>query len=77
MATVLEGNKKDKNKKVMSSKEISQYLEDIARDLKIDLTKKYDDKEIEKIFSKMSSSLSDEILRNRHSKLEERSETNQ
>lgn len=51
MATILEGNR-DKNKKVMSSKEISQYLEDIARDLNIDLSKKYDDKEIERIFKK-------------------------
>jgi len=78
MSIILEGGKgKDKNRKIMSSKEISQYLEDIARDLKIDLSKEYDDEEIERIFSKMTTSLSEEILRNRHSKFEEKTETNQ
>ena len=38
MATLLAGNR-DKNKKIMSPKEVSQYLEGIARDLKIDLSK--------------------------------------
>ncbi|HET8794318.1 MAG TPA: hypothetical protein VFM31_11020 [Nitrososphaeraceae archaeon] len=71
MATILAG-KRDRNKKVMSSKEISAYLEDIAKNLKIDLTKQYDDKEIEKIFKKMKTPLSDEILRNRGSKLEKK-----
>ena len=52
-------------------------MEDISIDLKIDLSKKYDDEEIERIFSKMTTSLSEEILRNRHSKLEEKTETNQ
>lgn len=73
MSTVLEDNDKDKNKKVMSSKEISQYLEDIARDLKIDLSENHSDEEIEKIFNKMTS-LSDEILRRRGYKIEAKTE---
>ena len=78
MSTILEGGKgKDKNRKVMSSQEISEYLEDIAKDMRIDLSKDYDDKEIERIFKKMKTSLSEEILRNRYSKIEEQTEANQ
>jgi hypothetical protein len=67
MSIILEGGK-DKDRKVMSSQEISEYLEDIAKDMGIDLSKDYDDKEIDKIFDKMTS-LSDEILLKRGSKI--------
>jgi Mg/Co/Ni transporter MgtE len=74
MSTILEDNDKDEyKKKVMSREEISQYLEDIAKDLKIDLSENHSDEEIEKIFNKMTS-LSDEIIRKRGYKIEAKTE---
>jgi hypothetical protein len=58
---MLEKPKKDV--KVMSSKEVAKYIDDIAKDMGIDLSKA-DDEQTARILKK-ASSLSDEIIANR------------
>jgi phage-related protein len=60
MSTMLE---KPKDVKTMSSDEIAQYIEDIARQMGIDLSK-IDEKKVEKVLKKISS-LSEEIVETR------------
>jgi hypothetical protein len=64
MASMLEKPKKEV--KPMTSREVQEYIEDIARQLDIDLAsvKDYNEKELSQIFKKMSS-LSDEIVKER------------
>jgi hypothetical protein len=57
--------KPNKNARVMTSKESKKYIEDIAKKMGIDLSKA-DDKTTEKILSKTSSSLSDDIVKMRN-----------
>lgn len=61
MSSMLEKPKKDV--KVMSSKEVSKYIDDIAKDMGIDLSKA-DDEQTARILNK-TSSLSDEIIDSR------------
>lgn len=60
MSTMLE---KPKDVKTMRSDEIAKYIEDIARQMGIDLSK-IDEKEVEGLLNKISS-LSDEIVKMR------------
>jgi hypothetical protein len=52
-----------KSSKVMSSKEFARYVDDIAKDMGIDLSKA-NDEQTAKILRR-ASSLSDEIIENR------------